>query len=62
MRAPEDKPDALPNAVCATMLAADTIVPVDASMQHSAPELNARLQNVFIEQQSTVSGIQELVQ
>ena len=63
VRTPQDKPDALPNTVCASALAADNDVPADSmSTQPSASELNARLQDVFIEQQSSVSGIQELVQ
>ena len=44
------------------MLAADTDVLADESMQQSASELGARPQNVFIEQQITVSGIQGLMQ
>ena len=54
-----DKPGALPNALCANTIA-DTDVP--AASDTPVNELNARLQDVFIEQQSTVSGIQELVQ
>ena len=64
VRTPEHKVNAL-NSVCAATLATPPDVVADSSQASDAaadPQLNARLQNVFIEQQSTVQGIQEVVQ
>ena len=61
VRSADHKAAALPGSICAPVLA-DNTDPAAESTKHDDSALHARLQNMFIEQQSTVTGIQELVQ
>ena len=53
-----------PTSICAPAIVTDTTHAAEHSRGNASagPLLDARLQNVFVEQQSTVHGIQELVQ